>query len=134
MKTIVTAIAAGLAVLVVAAPSPIAAPEASPTLRQFNALKNRVANLERDVNCMDDVAYPVSQYGSESGSQGYHYTDSQGSEFLTSALDETVSGEVPDVWLAEVNANCISDGPTARFHAATASTAAAKAVNRSRRG
>ena len=95
MKTIVTAIAAGLAVLVIAAPSPIAAPEASPTLRQFNALKNRVANLQRDMNCMDDVAYPVSQYGSESGSQGYHYTDAQGSEFFASALNETVSGEFP---------------------------------------
>src|SRR5262245_45233605 len=65
MKSIVTAIAAGLAVLAVAAPSPIAAPEASPTLRQFNALKKRVANLEADLSCLS--AYSAHQYGDSSG-------------------------------------------------------------------
>jgi hypothetical protein len=131
MKTIVTAIAAGLAVLAIAAPSPIAAPEASPTLRQFNALKNRVASLERDVNCMDDVVLPVTQYGT--ATEGYLYGTATGG-ILTTALDITEEGSTPDAWLAEVNADCITDGPTARFHRAGDSAGAAKTVKLSRRG
>jgi hypothetical protein len=133
MKTIVTAIAAGLAILAVAAPSPIAAPEASPTLRQFNALKNRVAHLEADMDCIDDEAYPVTQYG-DSGI-GYVFADLVGQNAgITTALDRTESGEVPDAWLAEVDADCIEDGPTARFHRAADTPGAPKTVKLSRRG
>jgi hypothetical protein len=133
MKTIVTAIAAALAVLAVAAPSPIAAPEASPTLRQFNALKNRVAHLEADMDCMNDEVYPVTQYG-DSGI-GYVYADLVGQNAdITTALDRTVRGEVPDAWLAEVDADCVEDGPTARFHRAADSVGSPKAVKLSHRG
>lgn len=122
MKTIVTATAVGLAVLAIAAPTPVAAPEAAPTLAQFNALKKRVTkaearllSLELDVDCMDDVAYPVKQYGSSSGSQGYWYRDSQGTEFLTTALDEPEASDAPDAWLAEVNEDCVDGSPTGRW-------------------
>jgi hypothetical protein len=139
-KTIVTATAVGLAVLAITAPSPIAAPEASPTLAQFNALKNRVtsaerkiASLQRDMNCIDDEVYPVTQYG-DSG-VGYVYADLVGQNaIITTALDRTIRGEVPDAWLAEVDPDCVEDGPTARFHRAADSAGAAKAVKLSRRG
>jgi hypothetical protein len=138
MKSIVTAAAVGLAVLAVAAPSPVAAPEASPTLAQFNSLKrqvnllkSRVSSLEADMNCIDDVAIPVTQYGT--ATEGYVYGVQGQGEFLTTALDISETGSTPTAWLVEVNAECVTDGDTARFAPRGDSGGAERAVLRPRR-
>jgi hypothetical protein len=139
MKSIVTAAAVGLAVLAVAAPSPIAAPEASPTLTQFNnlkrqvnGLKNRVASLEGDMDCIDDAAMPVTQYGT--ATEGYVYVvQGQPDAFVTTALDISEAGSTPTAWLVEVNPECVTDGNTARFAPRGDSGGAERAVLRPRR-
>jgi hypothetical protein len=139
MKSIVIAAAVGLAVLAVAAPSPIAAPEASPTLAQFNnlkrtvnGLKNRVASLEGDMDCIDDAAMPVTQYGT--ATEGYVYVvQGQPDAFVTTALDITETGATPMAWLVEVNPECVTDGDTARFAPQGDSGGAERAVLRPRR-
>jgi hypothetical protein len=138
MKSIVTAAAVGLAVLAVAAPSPVAAPEASPTLTQFNslkrtvnALKARVTSLEVDMDCIDDAAIPVTQYGT--ATEGYVYGVQGQGEFLTTALDISEQGSVPMAWIVEVNAECVTDGATARFAPRSDAGGAERAVLRPRR-
>jgi hypothetical protein len=146
MKSIVTAAAVGLAVLAVAAPSPVAAPEASPTLQQFNALKgqvntlkkrvttaeNRVGDLEGEMDCIDDAAIPVTQYGT--ATEGYVYVvQGQPNAFVTTALDITETGSTPMAWLVEVNADCVTDGDTARFAPRGDAGGAERAVLRPRR-
>jgi hypothetical protein len=81
------------------------------TPAQFNALKKQVTTLQKDVKNLKASIACLSADGAASfgsGTEGYHYKKSDGSEILTSALDLVGEGETPDLFIAEVDKNCVS--------------------------
>ena|SRR5690349_20345203 len=101
---------------------------AGPTSTQFNALKLRVAKLEKSVaqvkklavvegvvlaNCVMYHAQAVDDYGDDAGHTfGYSYADPQvngGAPFLTTALDVAPSSEATSqFYFLGVNPACVS--------------------------
>jgi hypothetical protein len=81
------------------------------TPAQFNVLKKQVATLQKDVKALKANVACLSADGAASfgtGTAGYHYKQPDGTEILTSALDLVGEGETPDIYLAEVDKNCVS--------------------------
>jgi hypothetical protein len=85
---------------------------------QFNALKVRVAKLEKRASTLENVinacfqgAMPVARFN------GYVGANSDGTLFITSAVDVTDSGESPSAFLLDVGSTCANAiNSTAGFH------------------
>jgi hypothetical protein len=99
---------------------------------QFNALKSRVAkvekraaNLENVLNACFTAAFPVTRYG------GYVYQDSGGNVFLTTALDLTQQGGTVNAYSLDVGPECANAiNSTAGFHHFRIATSFATAFKR----
>src|SRR5438477_7150256 len=104
---------------------------------QFNALKKRVAKLEKDNAAV--VGYigtcllkwePVTQYGNDSTrAYGYLYSADGSSVFLGGALDFTIPGTPVSVYLpGTTNASCATSAAFTGVHFARLHGAAPKII------
>jgi hypothetical protein len=94
------------------------------TPAQFNLLKRQVAALQKDVKALKASTACLSADGAASfggTTAGYHYKQPDGSEILTTALDLVAEGEPPDLYLAEVDKNCVTAFHFARAHGSSLS-------------
>jgi len=82
------------------------------TPRQFAALSKKVTGLQKQVKTLNSViatclfvqAAPVASFGG--GTEGYVYRQSNGTEFLSSALDFVGESETPTAWLVGTTPDC----------------------------
>lgn len=98
---------AGAALLYVT--TAVGGPEAGPTRAEFNALKKKVAQLQKDDTAIQAVlggcltrAAPVAEYS------GYQAKAADGSIIETTALDLVDTGDTPQVYLLDVGQACAS--------------------------
>jgi hypothetical protein len=77
--------------------------QAGPSRAEFNALKKQVATLKKDeaaiAGCFT-AAMPVIQY------DGYESRATDGTTFITTALDIAEAGDPPKMYLLDVGADC----------------------------
>jgi hypothetical protein len=90
--------------------------QAGPSRAEFNALKKQVATLKKDDVAVQQVlntcltgGVPVIQY------DGYESRASDGTTFVTTALDVAVPGDTPSVYLLDVGQACASVINTAKL-------------------
>lgn len=107
MKRFLAVAAIALAAVAVYATTAPGGAQAPPSRGEFNALKLRMAKVEKRATTLETVigtcfttAIPVSRYG------GYVYQNSSGSVFLTTALDVTAQGQTPNAYTLDVGAEC----------------------------
>jgi hypothetical protein len=129
----------GVAVIAAAmyvAASPASQQSKGPTLKQFNALKAKVAGLSKTVKaekalltaCVK-VAIPINQFGNpqptdQSTPEGYEYgkgtITTPTSEFFTTGLDVSSPTDTGAVWFVGGDATCgTALGESALRHGAT---------------
>ncbi len=105
---------AGAALLYVT--TAVGGPQAGPSRAEFNALKKQVAALKKDDvtvqgvlnNCFTN-AIPVIRY------DGYESRATDGSTFITTALDVAETGDTPTTYLLDVGQSCASVINTAKL-------------------
>src|SRR5262249_55369197 len=107
MRRVLVFVAAAALGAVLYATSAPAGQQASPTLAQFNALKAKVAKLQKNAEAVTVVvggcltrAVPVAQY------DGYAVTFSDGTTGQSSALDVAATGDTPDAYMLDVGQTC----------------------------
>jgi hypothetical protein len=98
---------AGAALLYVT--TAVGGPQAGPTRAEFNTLKKQVATLKKDdvatqqvLNNCFTTAVPVIRY------DGYESRATDGSTFITTALDVAEVGDTPTTYLLDVGQACAS--------------------------
>jgi len=98
---------AGAALLYVT--TAVGGPQAGPTRAEFNALKKQVATLKKDdvatqtvLNNCFTTAIPVIRY------DGYESRATDGTTFITTALDVAEVGDTPTTYLLDVGQACAS--------------------------
>ena len=96
---------AGAALLYVT--TAVGGPQAGPTRAEFNALKKQVATLKKDdvatkaaLDACLTRAMPVIQY------DGFESRATDGSTFITTALDIAEAGDTPTMYLLDVGQAC----------------------------
>ena len=102
------------AVALVTAAVPIAQGTSDSVPSRLTAAEKKIAKLQKDVvalrtrvACFDRLV-PLSSYGGLE-TEGFVYRNTAESrEFLTSALDVTEQGDEPDVIVAAVNPQCVT--------------------------
>ncbi len=115
--TLLVAALAGAALLYVT--TAVGSPQAGPSRAEFNALKKQVATLKKDdvatqavLNNCFTTAIPVIRY------DGYESRATDGTTFITTALDIAEVGDTPTTYLLDVGQACASVINAARlkFH------------------
>jgi hypothetical protein len=98
---------AGAALLYVT--TAVGGPQAGPTRAEFNTLKKQVATLKKDdvatqqvLNNCFTTAVPVIRY------DGYESRATDGTTFITTALDVAEVGDTPTTYLLDVGQACAS--------------------------
>jgi len=98
---------AGAALLYVT--TAVGGPQAGPSRAEFNALKKQVATLKKDdvatqtvLNNCFTTAIPVIRY------DGYESRATDGTTFITTALDIAEVGDTPTTYLLDVGQACAS--------------------------
>src|SRR5262249_51594027 len=113
MKRLLVLVAtAGLAVALYAATA--GGGQQAVTPGQFLALKKQVVVLQKQVKTLNTVvgqclfiqAIPVTVYGTNGGTEGYVYKQTDGSTFPTTAFDVTAQGDTPSAYAIGTSADC----------------------------
>jgi len=114
---------AGATYVATAAPS---SQTAGPTNAQFQALKTQVSALKTKVTSLSNTVatdtdfiarclvaagtFPVSQYGDPSGTFGYSFSNDGFTNFYTTGLDVTGSGDTVGAYIQTVAPGCTTGG------------------------
>jgi hypothetical protein len=81
----------------------VGGPQAGPSRAEFNALKKQVATVKKDEQalaaCFNGAA-PIIRY------DGYESRATDGSTFITTALDVAETGDTPQIYLLDVGQAC----------------------------
>jgi hypothetical protein len=110
MKRFLALIAtAGVAVGIYAATAPGGQQGVTPA--QIRTLQAQVKKLQKDMKNVKGALSCITVAGAaefgDNTSAGYHYKQPDGTEVLTSAIDLTAQGEIPQFYIATIDSQCV---------------------------